>query len=198
MSEGKAAQRRPRADAARNRGRLVEAATRLFAEDGVDTSLEAIARQAGVGIGTLYRHFPTREALVETVYRSKVEALRQASIDLSANCTPDEALEQWMRHFVEYIAAKRGMSESLKRLMESNSPLFAELWGTIPVTLKELMERAALAGTIRSDADSLDVLHALSGLYSTATGPEWRDRSQRLISLLMDGLRFGAPNAASK
>ncbi|WGF88565.1 TetR/AcrR family transcriptional regulator [Marinivivus vitaminiproducens] len=181
-----------RSDAQRNRDRLVESAAALFSAEGVDTSLEAIARRAGVGIGTLYRHFPTREALIEVVYRREVEALRDAADELTRMQEPDEALAQWMQRFVDYIAAKRGMGESLKILFESKSPLFAETSGIIPTTLKTLVSRAVEAGKIRADADSVDVLHALSSIYAAAAGPDWRERSRRLVRLLMDGLRYGA------
>ncbi|WP_246333649.1 TetR/AcrR family transcriptional regulator [Aureimonas mangrovi] len=168
-------------------------ATQAFARDGVETSLEGIAREAGVGIGTLYRHFPTREALVEAAYRREVEALAAAAVTLGEAHAPDAALALWMQRFVDYMATKRGMRESLKRLMESNSPLFAQTSGLIPQALGGLVEAAAAAGAIRADADSGDVMHALSSIYSASDGPQWRERSQRLVGLLMDGLRYGAP-----
>nr|WP_205648443.1 TetR/AcrR family transcriptional regulator [Acuticoccus kandeliae] len=183
-----------RADAKRNRDRLLNVAARAFATDGVDTSLEGIAREAGVGIGTLYRHFPTREALIEAVYRRELEALVSAAETLSATRSPDEALAGWMQRFVDYIATKRGMKDSLKLLIESNSPLFAEVSGLIPRTLTDLLDKAVAAGSVRADVDSADVLHALSSIYSASDGPDWTERSRRLVRLLMDGLRYGAPN----
>jgi AcrR family transcriptional regulator len=191
-AEGRAA-RPMRADARANRDRLMAVATQAFARDGVETSLEGIAREAGVGIGTLYRHFPTREALVEAAYRREVEALAAAAVTLAESHAPDAALALWMQRFVDYMATKRGMRESLKRLMESNSPLFAETSGLIPQALSGLVEAAVAAGTIRADADSGDVMHALWSVYSASDGPQWRERSQRLVALLMDGLRYGAP-----
>jgi AcrR family transcriptional regulator len=181
-----------RADARRNRVRLIEAAAHAFARSGVDASLEAIAREAGVGIGTLYRHFPTREALIEAVYRHEVEGLVAAAEELARTREPDVALSEWMQRFVGYIATKRGMRDSLRLLLESNSPLFAETSGLVPRTFRELMEKAVRAGTVRPDADSADVLHALSSIYSATDGPDWQDRSRRLVSLIMDGLRYGA------
>ena len=182
-----------RADARRNRDLLVETAASAFAAEGVDSSLEAIARTAGLGIGTLYRHFPTREALIEVVYRREIESLREAAIHLAKTETPDVALARWMQRFVDYIATKRGMGDSLKILFNSNSAIFAETSGVIPLALKDLVSRAVMAGAIRPDADSVDVLHALSSIYSTSDRPEWRQRSRRLVDLLMDGLRYGAP-----
>jgi AcrR family transcriptional regulator len=187
-----------RADAKRNRERLIAAAARAFSHAGVDSSLEAIAREAGVGIGTLYRHFPTREALIEAVYRREVEALCAAAGALARTRTPDAALAEWMQRFVDYIATKRGMRDSLKLLIESKSPLFAETSGRIPLALKGLIESAIEAGAIRADIDSADVLHALSSIYSTSDGPDWQDRSRRLVRLLMDGLRYGAPGPSAR
>jgi AcrR family transcriptional regulator len=178
-----------RADARRNRDRLVEVAAAAFAQKGVETSLEDIARQAGVGIGTLYRHFPTREHLVEVVYRRELESLAAAAGELAEKNPPDVALEEWMRRFVGYIATKRGMSNSLRILMTSNSSLFAGSSRLLLGAFGGLLERAAEQGAIRKDLEATDVLHALSSIYSIPDAPDWRDRSHRLIGLLMDGLR---------
>ncbi|MEF0940423.1 TetR/AcrR family transcriptional regulator [Rhizobium sp. BR 362] len=184
-----------RADARRNRDKLIEAAAQAFANHGTAASLEEIARRAGVGVGTLYRHFPTREHLVEVVYRHEVEVLCNAAEELSHEHAPDQALEEWMHRFVGYIATKRGMADSLRILLNSNSELFADSYGMVPIALKGLIERAVADGSIRADVDSTDVLHALSGTYSMPNSPEWHDRSRRLVRLLMDGLRWGAPKA---
>jgi AcrR family transcriptional regulator len=178
-----------RADARRNKEKLIEVAAHAFAENGVETSLEDIARRAGVGIGTLYRHFPTREHLVEIVYRRELEILAVAAGGLAETHTPDAALEEWMRLFVGYIATKRGMANSLRILMSSNSALFAEGSGVLRAALDDLLKHAAKAGAVRSDIDTTDLLHALSSIYSIPDSPDWRDRSHRLIGLLMDGLR---------
>lgn len=180
---------RLRADARRNRERLLEVAATAFAEKGVETSLEDIARQAGVGIGTLYRHFPTREHLVEVVYRRELESLAAAAAELAQKHAPDIALEEWMRRFVGYIATKRGMANSLRILMTSNSSLFSEGSGLIRGALESLLKSAGDQGYIRSDIETTDLLHALSSIYSIPESPEWRERSHRLIGLLMDGLR---------
>ncbi|MET3523036.1 TetR/AcrR family transcriptional regulator [Mesorhizobium abyssinicae] len=185
-----------RADAQRNRDKLVEVAAQAFATDGVDASLEEIARQAEVGIGTLYRHFPTREHLVEIVYRREVEALCLAAEELARDHPADVALELWMQRFVDYIATKRGLATSLRILLTTNSTLFSDTSGRVSQALKRLVEAAAAAGTIRADVDASDVLHALGGIYSAPNTPDWRDRSGRLVKLLMDGLRFGATKAS--
>lgn len=184
-----------RADARRNRDRLVEEAAAAFAEHGVEASLEEIARRAGVGIGTLYRHFPTREHLVEVVYRREVEALCAAAADLSRDLPPDVALAEWMQRFVDYVATKRGLAASLKILLTTNSTMFADSAGRVSQALRRLVDAAIAAGAIRADIDAADVLHAISGIYSTPAAPDWRDRSRRLVALLMDGLRWGAPKA---
>jgi AcrR family transcriptional regulator len=181
-----------RADAQRNRDRLVEVAAQMFASDGVDASLEEIAKRAGVGIGTLYRHFPTREHLVEVVYRREVEGLCHAAEDLAREHPADVALELWMQRFVDYIATKRGLATSLRLLLTTNSTLFSDTSGRVSGAMRSLVQAAAAAGKIRADVDSSDVMHALGGIYSAPNTPDWRERSGRLVKLLMDGLRFGA------
>jgi AcrR family transcriptional regulator len=190
--------KRLRTDARRNRDKLVAVAAAAFAERGVDASLEDIARRAGVGIGTLYRHFPTREHLVEVVYRREVEALCAAADDLARHHAPDVALADWMQRFVDYIATKRGMANSLRILLTTNSELFADTSGMVALALRRLVEAAISDGSIRNDIESSDVLHALSGIYAAPDTPDWRDRSRRLVSLLMDGLRWGSLKASSR
>lgn len=186
------AQKPLRADARRNRDRLVEVAAQMFASDGVDVSLEEIARRAGVGIGTLYRHFPTREHLVEVVYRREVEGLCHAADELAREHPADVALELWMQRFVDYIATKRGLATSLRLLLTTNSTLFSDTSGRVSGAMRSLVQAAAAAGKIRADVDASDVMHALGGIYSAPNTPDWRERSGRLVKLLMDGLRFGA------
>src|SRR5215510_11060788 len=187
-----------RADAQKNRDKLIKAAGLAFFQHGIDTSLEEIAERAGVGIGTLYRHFPTREHLVEVVYGREVELLCAAADELAQRERPDVALEQWMQRFVGYIATKRGMANSLRLLYATNSELFARTSGMVPQALQRLVEAAAAGGYIRKDIESADVLQALSGIYSAPESPEWRDRSRRLVRLLMDGLRAGAQKKPKK
>jgi AcrR family transcriptional regulator len=184
-----------RADASRNREKLLAVAAAVFAEHGVDASLEEIARRARVGIGTLYRHFPTREHLVEVLYRREVEALAGAAEDLARRHPPDVALAEWMQRFVGYIAAKRGMAKSLQILLAAKSELIAEIYGLVTQSLRRLVDAAIADGSIRGDVDSTDILQALSGIYSAPATPDWQERSRRLVSLLMDGLRWGAPKA---
>ncbi|WP_342643826.1 TetR/AcrR family transcriptional regulator [Rhodoligotrophos ferricapiens] len=186
------AERPLRADARRNREKLIEVAAAAFAQYGVDASLEEIARQAGVGIGTLYRHFPTREHLVEVVYRREVESVCAAAEELARTLPPDAALEQWMQRFVDYIATKRGLAASLRVLLTTNATFFSETSGRVTHALGKLVENAIASGSIRGDIDATDVLHALTGIYAAPDTPDWRERSRRLVSLLMDGLRWSA------
>ncbi len=178
-----------RADARRNRDKLIEIAAQAFADNGVETSLEDIARKAGVGIGTLYRHFPTREHLVEVVYRRELQNLADAADDLSRTEAADIALEQWMRRFVSYMATKRGMASSLKIIASSNSTMFAEGFGRIRSSFDTLLTTAQAQGLIRKDIGQSDLMHAMSSIYSIPDTPEWRDSANRLIGLLMDGMR---------
>ncbi|MFK0333490.1 TetR/AcrR family transcriptional regulator [Rhizobium sp. NPDC090275] len=178
-----------RADARRNRDILVEVAANAFAERGAKASLEEIARSAGVGIGTLYRHFPTREHLVEVVYRRELELLASAAAELMAEKEPDVALEEWMHRFVSYMAAKRGMANSLKLLFTSNSALFNEGSQLLQTAFGQLLDNAAATGAIKDDIASADVLNALFGIYSIPDGPEWHERAHRIVRLVMDGLR---------
>jgi AcrR family transcriptional regulator len=186
------AQKQPRlrADAQRNRVKLIEIAAEAFAERGANASLEEIARQAGVGIGTLYRHFPTREHLVEVVYRRELELLATAAAELMAEKAPDIALEEWMHRFVSYMAAKRGMASSLKLLFTSNATLFTEGSTLMNATFDKLLRAAVEAGTIKADIETSDVLYTLFGIYSISDTPDWRERAHRIVRLIMDGLRI--------
>jgi AcrR family transcriptional regulator len=182
-----------RADAQRNREKLLTAAMAAFAERGVDASLEDIARTAGVGIGTLYRHFPSRDALMEAVYRHQVETLCDAASDLLATHTPDEALALWMERFVAHVATKRGMAMALKSVIGKDSELFAYCHGLIRQSAASLLKAAADAGAIRDDVDANDLMKAMSGICLVSDQPGWEEQASRLVNLLVDGLRFRAP-----
>jgi AcrR family transcriptional regulator len=185
-----------RADARRNRDALLVVAAAQFAERGVDASLEDIARRAGVGIGTLYRHFPSREALIADVYRREVDLLCGGVDELLATLPADEALAEWMRRFVGYVATKRGLAVALKSMVNDNSELFAQSRTHINESMARLVHAAVEAGLVRSDADPEDVLRGMSGfcLFSDQAG--WQEQAQRLVALLVDGLRFHAANSA--
>jgi AcrR family transcriptional regulator len=181
--------RKPRADALRNRDRLLEAAKASFAAAGAEVSLDEIARRAGVGIGTLYRHFPTREAIVEAVYRREVEQLADAANRLTRSLPPGEALHAWMRLFVDYIATKRVVAPALKAMVGGASELYASSSARITDAMARMVERARAAGEIRADADPADLLRALAGFTHFNTGADWEASARRLIDILMDGLR---------
>jgi AcrR family transcriptional regulator len=182
-----------RADARRNREKLLLAAVELFAGAGEDVPLEAIAERAGVGIGTLYRHFPTREALAEAAYRNEVQRLCDAAGELLAAQAPDAALEEWMDRFVTYVAAKRSMANMLQSVIaSSDSELYADARRQMLGAITILLDAAERAGAIRTDVEAEDVLRLMSGIWLVADGEDWNERARRLLSLLMDGLRYGA------
>jgi AcrR family transcriptional regulator len=181
--------RKLRADGQRNRERLIEAAKAAFAETGAEVSLDEIARRAGVGIGTLYRHFPTRGAIVEAVYRREVQQLADAATRMLDELTPGQALHQWMRLFVDYIATKKVIAPALGSIVVGVSELYAASGALITGAMSQLVRRAAAAGDIRPDADPDDLLRALVGFTYGATGPGWEASARRLIDILMDGLR---------
>jgi AcrR family transcriptional regulator len=181
--------RKPRADAQRNRVGLLEAAKAAFAEVGPEASLDEIARRARVGIGTLYRHFPTRDAIVEAVYRREVQQLADAAPRLVEALPPAEALRAWMRLFIDYIAAKKVIAPALKSLVGGGSALYADSGARITEAIGLLVERARASGAIRPDADSADLLRALIGFAYVNSAPDWEASARRLIDLLIDGLR---------
>jgi AcrR family transcriptional regulator len=181
-----------RADAARNRQRLLEVALRAFSSGHEDVTLEAIAKQAGVGIGTLYRNFPTREALVEAVYRNELEQLRASADDLLAFHDPDVALREWMDRFAAYVAAKRGMADALRAVVASGAIRSSDTRDTLTAAIETLLDASAAAGTIRDDISAEDLLATLTGVFLAAGAPEQRDQAGRMLDLVMDGLRARA------
>jgi AcrR family transcriptional regulator len=189
--------RAQRADACRNRDRLLDVASEAFATSGIDASLEKIAKTAGVGIGTLYRHYPNRDALVEAVYRHNVELLCCGAEELSATLPPDEALAEWMQRFISYVASKKGLAAYLKSVVSADSDLFVSTHARVQQTINSLVDRAAAAGTIRSGVEGMDLLRALSGVCLMADQPGGVGQGTKVASLLMDGLRFGAPAHAA-
>jgi AcrR family transcriptional regulator len=179
-----------RADARRNRDRLLEVAVRAFSQDGPDVTLEGIAREAGVGIGTLYRHFPTREALVEAAYRNELARLCDAVPGLLAAQPADAALRAWMDLFVDYMTTKRGMYEALRAVVASGGNPFAESRDRLLGAVRALVDAAEADGAVRPGIDPGDVLASLSGLTLAAGQPDQRAQAGRLLDLLMDGLRY--------
>ncbi|MGC2775761.1 MAG: TetR/AcrR family transcriptional regulator [Bradyrhizobium sp.] len=189
--------RKPRADAVRNRERVLHAAKLVFSAGGSDASLEAVARQAGVGIGTLYRHFPTREDLFEAVYRREVEQLSELAEELKSEPSPVEALRRWLRSTVQFVATKKGMMAALAIVMNANSELAAYSHGHLTRSIGALLTRAVEAGEIRNDISADDVLRALIGMCYMHDQTGWQQSVLRLLDVFVDGLRVtragGAP-----
>lgn len=185
--------RRPRADAVRNRERVLEAAKVVFSAGGPEASLEAVARRAGVGIGTLYRHFPTREALFEAVYRREVEQLADLAEQLKAEASPVDALRRWLGSVVEFVATKKGMSAALALAVNSSSELTVYSFERLTAAVGALLERAIAAGEIRTDISPEDVLRALVGMCYLHDQPGWQASVLRLVDVFVDGLCRPSP-----
>ena len=179
-----------RADARRNRDRILEVAARAFSQDGPEVTLDAIAKQADVGIGTLYRHFPTREALVDAAYRAELSRLCDSVDALLREQPPDQALRTWMELFIDYMATKRGMADALRAVIVSGGNPFSESRARLTAAITTLLHAGVDAGTLRSDVEPDDVLVGLSGVSLATTDTDRRKQAERLLDLLMDGLRI--------
>jgi AcrR family transcriptional regulator len=182
-------QRKPRTDAQRNRESILEAAKEAFTRSGANASLDDIAKEAGVGAGTLYRHFPTRDALLEAVYRTEVEKLAAAEQKFAQTMTPVEALRAWMLLFVDYIAAKQIIAPALNTLVGGPSKVFEATRAQIQGAIDALVKRAIKSGDIRKDLDSFDLLRALIGVSNVASSPDWQQSARRLVDILIAGSR---------
>jgi AcrR family transcriptional regulator len=180
--------RKPRADALRNRDRLLDAARTVFSAGGPEASLESVARTAGVGIGTLYRHFPTREALFEAVYRHEVQQLADLAERLKKEARPTEALRQWLRSIVKFVATKKGMSTALALAIAKDSDLVSYSSDRLTRAIGLLLEQAIVAGEIRSDVRPEDLLRAIVGMCYTHDQPGWQKNVLRLVDIFVDGL----------
>ncbi len=189
ISKTVARKRQPRADAQRNRERILEVAKEAFAKSGVNTSLDDIAKEAGVGPGTLYRHFPTRDALLEAVYRSEVEKLAAAQQKFAESLPPVEALRAWMLLFVDYIAAKQIIAPALNTCVGGPSKLYEGSRHHIVGAINALVNRAVKSGDIREDLEPFDLLRALIGVANVASGPGWQQSAKRLVDILISGSR---------
>jgi AcrR family transcriptional regulator len=181
---------RLRADARRNRDRLIAVAREAFAEHGADASLDDIARRAGVGPGTLYRHFPTRMALLEAVYRDTVEALCAEADDLLTSPSPGGALAKWLRSFLAYAVTKRGLAKALMAASDERPSFFAACHDMIGDAGTALLARAQAAGAVRPDVQLWDLLKLISGIAMTCEqAPDLEVTADRLLALVMDGVR---------
>jgi AcrR family transcriptional regulator len=182
-------QRKPRTDAQRNRERILEVAKEAFTRFGADASLDDIAKQTGVGAGTLYRHFPTRDTLIEAVYRSEVEKLAAAERKFAETMPPIEALQAWMLLFVDHIAAKHIIAPALNSVVGGASKLYEGSRGLVQGAIDALVKRAVKSGEIRKDIDPSDLLRALIGVSHVTIGPDWQQSARRLVDILIAGSR---------
>jgi AcrR family transcriptional regulator len=183
------AARKPRADAIRNRERVLAAAKAVFNAGGPEASLEAVAKRAGVGIGTLYRHFPTRESLFEAVYRREVQQLGDLAEQLKNDAAPVDALRRWLRSNVEFVATKKGMVAALALAAYGKSELYALTFDRLTKAVGTLLDRAVAAGEIRADISPEDLLRALIGMCYMHDQPGWQNTVMRLVDVFVDGLR---------
>jgi len=182
--------RHVRADAQRNIDALLEAALAVFVTSGVDAPVREIAEKAGVGVGTLYRHFPQRADLVAAVFRHEVDACADAAPILAAEHAPAEALSRWMQRYAAFVATKRGLSSALHSGNPTFEPLHDYLNQRLLPAFKTLLDAAVTAGEIRADVDAADLLSAVASLSWQSYGVD-PDRARRMITLLIDGLRYG-------
>ncbi|NKY43303.1 TetR/AcrR family transcriptional regulator [Nocardia cerradoensis] len=193
---GKGQNRAPRADATRNRDQLLAVATRVFASADSESSMRAIAREAGVGIATLYRHFPTRESLVDAVYRDQVIRLTAGARELLGRLAPAAALRRWMDLFGEWIATKNGMLDTLLTMIESGEIAHARTRTELLTAITEILDAGRAAGDIRTDVTAEDLAAHLIGIFTVAPRPEHEAKAARMLDILMDGLRpptYGRP-----
>ena len=185
--------RPPRADAARNREQLLAVAGRLFASAGPEPSMRAIAHEAGVGIATLYRHFPTREALVDAIYQDQISRLTTGARELLTQVDPPLALRRWMDLFGTWIATKNGMLDTLLAMVDSGAIAHARTRTELLGAIDDILEAGRASGELRADVPAADIAAALIGIFAVTSSPEHEAMAARLLDLLMDGLRAPAP-----
>ncbi len=183
------AQRKPRADAQRNRERILEVAKLAFTRSGANASLDDIASEAGVGPGTLYRHFPTREELLQAVYRSEMEKLAAMERKFAQTMPPLEALRAWLLLFVDAIETKQIIAPALNTLIGDPKKVFAASYALMQEAIRALVQRAIKNGDIRKDVEPMDLLRALVGVAHVATSPDWQQSARRLVDILIAGSR---------
>lgn len=189
MTDQPSRPRKPRADAIRNRERVLEAAKAVFSQGGTEAGLEGVARRAGVGIGTLYRHFPTREALYEALYRREVEQLAELARQLSAELPPMPGLRRWIEALVEFVGTKKGMAAALTLAAHKPPELMAYTSARLYEALGTLLRPAAEAGEIRRDIGAEDLLRTVIGLCYLQEGSGWQAQVMRLVDVFLDGMR---------
>jgi AcrR family transcriptional regulator len=185
----RASVRKPRSDAQRNREHILDVAKEAFTRSGADASLDEIAKEAGVGPGTLYRHFPSRAELLEAVYRTEMEKLAAAEQKFAEELPPIDALRAWLLLFVDYIAAKQLIAPALNALLGDPQKVFEASHARIWEAIRALVKRAIKSGDMRKDLDPIDLLRALIGVANVATSPDWQQSARRLVDILVTGSR---------
>ena len=180
--------RRPRSDGERNRLKLIDAAKHVFAEKGAAASLEQVAREAKVSIASLYRHFPTRDAVISAVYRQEVDALIEAAERLVEKREPEAALREWLMLFVEFLDTKHGMAEAMATLMGGPEDLYSKTPDRLASPITALVARAVAAGVCQRDVEPLDLLRALSGVATIRVSEDWKRSAIQMVELLLAGM----------
>lgn len=184
--------RRPRADAERNRARLLDAARAAFASGQEPVTLDQIARAAEVGIGTLYRHFPTREALIEAIYRKELAELCASADELLGVHTPERALRAWMDRFADWVVAKREMADALRAVFASGAVTLSQARGELAGAVKAILDAGAADGTLRADVRPEDVVAMIVGIFTATSIANGREQVERMFDLLADAVRCPA------
>ncbi|MBV9677316.1 MAG: TetR/AcrR family transcriptional regulator [Acidobacteriaceae bacterium] len=182
-------ERKPRADAQRNRERILDVAKQAFTRSGANASLDDIAKEAGIGPGTLYRHFPTRDELLEAVYRTEVEKLAAAERKFAETMPPMEALRTWMLLFIDYIGTKKIIAPALNALVGGPAKVVEASYAPIHEAMQALVKRAIKSGELRKDIDPVDLLRALVGVAYLESSPDWQPSAKRLVDILIAGSR---------
>ena len=186
-------ERKQRADARQNRARILAVAKIAFAESGANASLDDVAKRAGVGPGTLYRHFPTRADLLTAVYQAAAEKLAAAAGDFAETLPPLEAVRAWLRLFVDYLAEKRIIIPVLGTLVDDPHKIYEASYGQIWEAVRRLVQRAVGSGDLRADLDAIDLLRAITGVATVGSGPDWQQSARRMVDILILGARPAAP-----
>ena len=186
-------ERKQRADARENRARILTVAKAAFAEFGANASLDDVAKRAGVGPGTLYRHFPSRAALLTAVYQAATEKLAAAAGDFAGTLPPAEALRAWLLLFVDYMAEKRILTPALGALVDDPHKIYEASYGQVWEAVRRLVLRATESGDLRADLDAIDLLRALAGVATVGAGPDWEQSARRMVDILILGARPAEP-----
>jgi len=181
--------RKPRADATRNREHILEVAKEAFTRNGAEASLDDIARRSGLGSGTLYRHFPTRDALIEAVYRSEVEKLAESEKRFAATMPPLGALRAWMLLFIDHVVDKKLIIPAMNTVAGGSIRLIEGARSLIHGAFIRLVERAIASGELRPDTNPQDFVRALIGIFHTTALPGWEESARRLVDILIAGSR---------